>query len=309
MNRGVRGCVFTICATAILFSLTGCAGRVEKPRVPNVIAVPAPDGKTGNYTLENYRDDLSAYSKASGPEAVRLRNKMVYGIAAEIDFVFFDYETKLFLNEGRFHVGSDFIQLGLAAGSTITNPARAKTVLSAALTGVTGLSLSIDKNYFRQQTVQSIMSSMEANRDRIKTIILQQLLQDTTTYPFEAARSDLIKYFFAGTLAGGLQQLSQQAATNAEIQKTNLNQEQVKNISAADLKSVTDLNQAIAKTFAGTDLSKVKAWLKAMGIAVEESTTKDQLETEIRELGRKTTTDEALRKKYFEEAKKAGLIQ
>jgi hypothetical protein len=242
-------------------------------------------------------------------ESIKLRNKMVYGILSEIDFVFFDYETNLFVNEGRFRVGADFLELGLAAGSTITNGARTKTVLGAVLTGVTGLNLSVDKNFFRQQTAQAIMSSMEANRDRIKTIILQQLGQDTTTYPFAAARSDLIKYFFAGTLAGGLQQINQQAATEAETQKAKLNREQVKGISEEDVKSSLSVNQAVAEAFKGNELSKVKAWLKEMGVTFEENAGKADLEPLIRDLGVKSATDEAFRKKYFEAARKVGLIK
>jgi hypothetical protein len=54
-----------------------------------------------------------------GPAQVASRNKMVYNIVAVIDFAFYNYETKLFLNEGNFHVAADFVQLGLAAGSTV----------------------------------------------------------------------------------------------------------------------------------------------------------------------------------------------
>jgi hypothetical protein len=68
---------------SLLFS--GCAGALEKPTAPGLIAVPSPDGKTGNYTIDNYRDDLNAYQQANSADAVRLRNKMVYSIVAEID--------------------------------------------------------------------------------------------------------------------------------------------------------------------------------------------------------------------------------
>ena len=278
--------------------------------MPGAIAVPSPDGKTGNYTLDNYRDDLNAYEHASAPaEAVRLRNKMVYSITAEIDYAFYTYETKLFLNEGNFHVGADFLELGLAGASTVSNGARGKTILSALLSGVTGMNLSIDKNFFRQQTVQAIASSMESNRDRIKAVILQQLKQDATTYPFVAARADLIHYFFAGTLSAGLQQLGQDAATTAETQKTNLNQVQLTNVSTEEVKSATDVNQAVARAFAANDLSKVIAFLKAMGVTVADNPGKDQVEVAFRALGAKAITDPALRQKYFMEAQKAGLIQ
>jgi hypothetical protein len=253
--------------------------------------------------------DHTAYLTASGSEAARLRDKMVYGLLAEIDQVYYDYESKLFLDHGAFGVASDVVQLGFGAGATITNGARAKTILSALLTGTTGTSLSIDKNLFKQQTVQAITSSMRSERDRIKTIILQQLSQDTVKYPFQAARADLIRYFFAGTLANGLQQLQQQAGTEAQTQQANLATTQVRNITDTDVTSVTAVNAAVAKAFASNDLSKVVTFLKAMGAPVDETSGKDKVESELRSLGGKIGTDAALRKKYFDEAKKAGLIQ
>jgi hypothetical protein len=66
---------------------------------------------------------------------------MIYGVLAEIDYVYHNYEIALFMNEGSFKVATDVLQLGLGVASTITNGARSKTVLSAVLTGVTGTSL------------------------------------------------------------------------------------------------------------------------------------------------------------------------
>ena len=308
-NRyGRQACV--VLAVGMLPSLWSCVGHLERPRVPDVIVVPPPGRQAGgNYTLAQYDTDLTAYGAANGDDAVKLRNRMTHSLLAEIDYAYYDYETKLFLNEGRFHIGSDFLQLGLAAGSTVTNGARAKTVLSALLSGVTGTSLSLDKNLFSQQTVQAIMSSMEANRDRIKTVILQELSKDTTAYPFQAARADLIKYFFAGTLPGGLLQLHQQAATNAQAEQSNLNTVQVTNISAADVASTTQVNQAVAKAFQSGNLTKIVAFLKAMGAVTEDNPPKEKVEAALRDLGRKIATDPGLRSKYFDEARKAGVIQ
>jgi hypothetical protein len=288
--------------------LTGCAGRLERPKIPPVVAVPAPDGKTGNYTLRNYADDLAAYGNGSGTNAAALRNKIVYSLIAEIDYAFYNYETKLFLNEGQFHVASDFLQLGMAAGGTLTNGTRGKTILSALLTGVTGVSLSVDKNFFRQQTVQAIASSMEAGRDRIKTVILQQLSKDTIAYPLPAARADVIHYFFAGTLPSGLQQLSQDAGTKAQDEKAALNLVQVKNITVEDVSTVTTLREAIGEAFRSNNLGLVRDYLSAMGVVTDPSATREALETGVRRLGNQLPEDADLRKKAFAAARAAKLI-
>ena len=315
MRFPVRVLAARILTVAAMWMAVGCVGRLERPPVPGVVS--PPDKKTGTYTLENYSRDLQNYDSATDAEKIPLRNKMVYGIMAEIDYVFYDYETKLYLNQGRFEVGADATQLGLAAASTITNGARSKTVLSAVLSGVTGVNLSIDKNFFRQQTVQAISSSMEANRDRIKNIILQQLKQDAIVYPFSAARADLIKYFFAGTLPSGLQQLHQQAAASAQSQQANLNQTQLKmqltGISEQQVNCATGVNQAFAAAKMKGDFTAVLKFLDAMGSPIDPSLPKDKIEEKaelsIRELGEKAVTDEAVRKKYCEEAQKAQLLQ
>ena len=284
--------------------LTGCAA-LNRPKIPAVIA---PDPKA-SYTVDKFTADLGNYDKAAGTAQMTVRNKMVYSIAAEIDFAFYNYETELFLNEGKFHVGADFVQLGLAAGSTISPAVRTKTILSALLSGVTGVNLSIDKNFFRQQTVQAIASSMEANRDRIKTAILTQLKLDTTAYPFSAARADLIHYFFAGTLSGGLQQLNQDAATNAQTQKATLNSVQVASFSATDVDCLSSIDQAVKKAFDTNNLGPLIALLQKMGVAISTSANQTEVLTALRQLGGKITADTDLRAKYCAEAKSEHFIQ
>jgi len=307
-----------ICGVSVLGFLAfamGC-GRFERPRIPNVIVVPTPGSeKTGNYTLDNYKTDMAAYIAATtgtvnNTEAMRLRNNMISGLMAEIDYAFYDYETKLFLNQGSFRVGSDLLQLGLAAAGGISNGSRSKTILSALLSGVTGSSLSVDKNFFRQQTVQAISSSMESNRDRIKALILTQEKQDVSTYPFQAARADLIHYFFAGTLPGGLQNLQQEAGVRAQDQRKQLENQMQAPVTADDIACATGVNQAVAKAFADNKLDQVIAFLQAMKVLdAGQSPTKDKIESSLRALGWNINTDATLRKQYCEEAKKAKLIQ
>jgi hypothetical protein len=95
--------------------VSGCGGRIAGPKPPLVIAPPQ-----GTYSASSYAADLAAYNTATAVDQVARRNRMVYSIIAEIDYAFYDYETQLFLKEGNFHVGADFVQLGLAAASTLS---------------------------------------------------------------------------------------------------------------------------------------------------------------------------------------------
>jgi hypothetical protein len=228
-NLGLSGYKWTALISATL--LGGCL-HFDKPTIPPVIGGTSGPNPAG-YTLADYNNDLACYngtktatgttgttpSCATSIDKRALRDKLVYSIVAEIDYAFGNFESKLFLNQGAFRVGSDFVSLGLAAASTISPAARTKTILSALIAGTTGTSLSLDKNFFQQQTIQALVSSMEANRDGIKTTILKQLQSfGVDKYPFEAARSDLIKYYFAGTLVSGLQRMHQDSATAAKTE-------------------------------------------------------------------------------------------
>ena len=309
----------TIPLLALTAVLSGCAS-LEKPRLPDVFKDPPPSGKTnGTYDLAAFRIDFDAYTKATTPgvpplpprepAAATARNKMIYGVLAEIDYVYHNYEIALFMNEGSFKVATDVLQLGLGVASTITNGARSKTVLSAVLTGVTGTSLSIDKNFFRQQTVQALISSMQAGRDRTKAIIIQRLSEPATTYPFQAARSDLAAYFFAGTLPGALQQLTQTAGANADDQRVALKRMELRHVEIADVKTATDFNKAVALAFQTREGQlKIIKYLQAMNVQIPADASADTIDTKLGEFQSSIADDEVKIKESLEQARKVGLI-
>src|SRR5271165_6860979 len=276
MRISLKHRFYAIPLLALTLGLSGCASLV-KPRLPDVFKDPPPIDETtgtratnGTYTLDQFKKDFDEYNKRMPPDkpnptaddlaaATALRNRMVYGVLAEIDYVYHNYEMSLFMNEGSFRVATDILALGLGVASTISNGERAKTVLSAALTGFTGATLSIDKNFFRQQTVQALISSMQAGRDQTKNLILQRLSEPDTTYPFQAARSDMTAYFFAGTLPGALQHLNQTAAAKADDEHVALNQTQLalSGISTAAVGTATNIRDAIDTALASGKPSEV----------------------------------------------------
>ena len=322
MRISLKHRFYAIPLLALTLGLSGCASLV-KPRLPDVFKDPPPIDETtgtratnGTYTLDQFKTDFDEYNKRMPPDkpnptaddlaaAKALRNKMVYGVMAEIDYVYDDYTRTLFMNEGSFRVATDILALGLGVASTITNGERAKTVLSAALTGFTGATLSIDKNFFRQQTVQALVSSMQAGRDRIKTIIIRRLNNDTaSSYPFQAARSDLTAYFSAGTLPGALQELNQTAAASAKDERKALT-----GVTVQDVENATNLNKTIAAEFAANKPIETVKFLTAMDVTVKDENDDAEVEAAYRDLANRALDDPVLKKKFDAEAKKAGLYK
>ena len=99
----------------------------------------------------------------------------------------------------------------LAAGAGVTNGERGKTILAALLSATTGASLSYNQSFFEEKTTEAILARVNVDRAVVRQRIVSRLAKSTDTYPFEAAWSDLIEFFYAGTLESGLRSLHEQA--------------------------------------------------------------------------------------------------
>lgn len=188
-----------------------------QPTVPNVL-------NKGIYTEKDYQADLQQYEQElagdNNQETLRqLRDKMTYGIMGEIDDAYGQFFRRLYAGKADVAVGGDSLVLGLTAASTIATHTPTKTILSALGTAVTGVNLSIDKNFYAQQTFQTIAVAMQTRRDKARETIMQRLIDDDAEdYSLQAVKRDLVAYFYAGTLPGGLQELQEEAGTAAKKQ-------------------------------------------------------------------------------------------
>ena len=197
-----------------LLVLCGCNKHIS-------IAQPAPPSiSPSDYSADTYNADNVAYRNAVTPGAnfnldvaKQKRNEIAYGLMGQIDVVYGAYYNQLFSTKNGMAVGGDALTLGLSTAATIASNGATKTILSALGTGFSGLALSVDKNYFAQQTFPVIGVAMQTRRDKVRNAIVGNLSSDVTTYPLLAAKRDLIAYFNAGTLASGLQELQEEAGS------------------------------------------------------------------------------------------------
>ena len=197
-------------ATLLLLSACSHSGfHISGPAIPPI--------DPGEYSDSDYQADLANYKAATAPATANLdlakqaRNNVAYGLMTLIDVVYGAYYNKLFTTKNADAVTFDTLTLGLSTASSIATHAATKTILSALGTGFSGVSLSIDKNFFAQQTFPVIGVAMQTRRDKIRATIISNMSLDTTAYPLQAAKRDLVAYLNAGTLASGLQELQEEA--------------------------------------------------------------------------------------------------
>lgn len=209
--RATSSFTVTLLLAAVSLSL-GCRSRYVHFTTPAVPRVLQP-----GYDLTAYESDLKEYeqTRADPEQARQIRNKIAYSTMAEIDGAYGQYTADLFRGRGTTAIIGETAQLGLTAAATVAVPVRTKTIISAVAAGITGVNLSFDKNLFAQQTFQTIAIGMQTRRDKARLEIVSNLSKSVAEYPLAAARRDLVGYFYAGTLVGGLQQLQEDAAKTA----------------------------------------------------------------------------------------------
>jgi hypothetical protein len=194
----------------------GCSARMDKPNTPMTLRS---GSSTILYTVEDFKIDRDAYKAAFDIDIVkarRLRDAIINRIRLDVEANYRNYESTLFLDRANTNLGADFLELGLAFATTVSNGERVKSVLGAVLSGIKGTRLSYDKNFFREKTVEIIISKMQASRDEVKNRIIQKMSGlPADKYTLEEAMGDLVEFFHAGTLQGGIQALANEAGKAA----------------------------------------------------------------------------------------------
>ena len=199
-----------LAACLLLFLVTSCSRQIRGPVVPRILSNPI-------YTEAQFSLDLHSYRESShipGTGEI-IRNRVIYGLMADIEYSYRTYEGNLFIDSGKFNVGSDILELGLATAGTLAGANYTKTLLSTILSASAGARLSVGKNFFREKAVEAVINGMQARRNRVESIILGQLAKPVKEYPLEIGIKDVREFFFAGTLEGGLTEMSQQSAATA----------------------------------------------------------------------------------------------
>lgn len=210
---------------------------------------------------------------------------MIHRIQVDIEMNHGAYESSLSFGRAKANVATDFFKHGLNFAMTTSNGERVKTVLAAVLLGASNTFDSVDKNFFREETVEIIISKMRANRDRVRNLVVEEMSKMTVLeYPFEEGWADLTEYFCAGTLQSGIQGLSVDAAKDADKAKKesdNLDRERISNSFAIATRRNQDDTRLIRskynELYREEDVATAKSALKELQVALKAGATDEEV--------------------------------
>jgi hypothetical protein len=134
----------------------------------------------------------------------KLRNEIVYARMRAYDVAFAEFERELYGGANSVALGSDFAALVLAGLTATTGNAATKSALGAASIGILGAKTAISKDLFYERTIPALLAQMEANRLKIRVVIVKALKLDDAEYSLMQAYGDLDAYKSAGSIPGAI---------------------------------------------------------------------------------------------------------
>jgi len=223
----------------LVFLSCGCASNLR----PNPPITMDPGGGNPRYKVTDFEADQKLYRTAVEADHVevasQIRNRIIFRVRGEIQANYNEFKLRFFENRAKFDTASDWAELALSGAATIVAGERSKTILAAVLTAAKGGRLSVEKNWFREKTTETLISAMQAERDKRWTIIVLKLGADANSYSLDEAWGDLVDFFYAGTLESALSSIAAKTGQQAQESKVEKEDAEKNRAEKITLKSAT----------------------------------------------------------------------
>jgi hypothetical protein len=262
--------------------------------------------------LANDYDTAMNQNQPNLETAQRKRDSLIFLCVALINDNYNSFEDDLFVGRARSNVAGDFLEISLTALTGFTNGERVKSILGIAATALKGTRKSVDANFFRERTTETIALKMRAARDRVRTDIYKGLKAPVTEYPLGAAIDDIVSYLNAGTLNSALLLLAQDAGEDSKKAAAAASEAKVSRYLTAEVATEFRAVRIAAETLRGRLLAAstrdvamddMRAMLRQLyepdELAGLENKTPGELFDMLQEKIEAARDDEALRKKLM----------
>ncbi len=164
-------------------------------------------------TSGGFRELMTVYYESSDEVEKRAsRDRIINGLTLLIDNEYEYFATRMLSVRAFTNTGLDTTAAGLSIAATLVPHTATSSLLSGLSAGVLGVRLSVDKEFFYEQSSPILVAQMNQDRETAYRSLSTGLSQDTTKYPLARAARDLGSYYQAGTLVNAFAQLSQRVS-------------------------------------------------------------------------------------------------
>lgn len=162
------------------------------------------------------RQEILNYSveQVTAEDQRGFRNRVIDHYMGEIDRHYERYSQKLF-NEGiQTALGFDTAIIGLSSTAALFEDAA--NDLATVISAFAGTQAAINKNLFFERTLPALIVTMDAERTKVETEIIQRKTLPMADYTLEAAIRDLRRYQQAGTLMRSVTKVTETASISRD---------------------------------------------------------------------------------------------
>ncbi len=188
------------------------ARRISPPAADSVRGRLQPDSSLQTWAADYY-DLANATDPAEKRRRADDRNNILRRLVLLDDEYFLAWSTHLYGGQATVTSTGEIINTALTGAAAVITPGNATQILSAVASGLSAARTSVDKNFFFQQNVPTLVSKMEQLRAEVKVQLQQYYKKPVSEYTLDDGLQDFVRYYKSGTLTAAAE------ALNLEVNK------------------------------------------------------------------------------------------
>jgi hypothetical protein len=166
-----------------------------------------PSDNLADWAAEYYKLETSTDS-ASLSRRRDCRNNILRRLILLDDEYFLAWSTHLYGGQAAITTGGEILNTALTGAASVITPGTATQVLAGVASGLSAARTSVDKNFFFQQNIPTLVSKMEQLRAEIKTQLQEYYTKPVSKYTLDDGLQDFVRYYKAGTLTAAAESLN-----------------------------------------------------------------------------------------------------
>ncbi len=139
------------------------------------------------------------------------RNAILGELIYLIDASHGEYERNVRVGKSSLDLLGDLAILGVNSAGAIVGAAETKTILHVISGGIEGSQLAVNKRMLQDQALEAVQAQMRASMKDHKADIINCMKNNIQDYPLEMGLSDIVQYYYDGTITRALQNMAQSA--------------------------------------------------------------------------------------------------
>lgn len=156
------------------------------------------------------------------------RNGIIEDLILLVDINYHQFESDFYVGRASFDTATDLAIISLGGAGALISSSNTKGLLAAISGGIGGARVSINKNFYQEQSANALISTMRASRKAKLTLIRGAESLNITDYSMSYALSDICDYYNAGTVVGAFQSIVSDAGNKEQTADSKI-EKQVQN--------------------------------------------------------------------------------